>query len=371
MSLRMWPSSLAGIIVAVVAGQGPEAPQRLDTTQPTCLALEGPDADALYLVPRTICDSRICKLRLELRIVNAEGPSPEPEVLSEGELTAGEALWNPTVRAKVEAALGRFRLPCRNAPANGALSAGPRGYKLASRQGSWWAVSDNGREVPLSRLGAGKIEPSVVDWHPQWRRWAFARGWDHEGNVEIYKIPLVRLAAPSLAEMIATPRAPGDDVICVGLDRDQPAMLVKTCPSGRGATGACSDERLGWVSARGTAEAGRSDAPLEALDHGCTDARLDEPIFGGRALMIGPTMSEGAIELMVFEPREQRWNLGPLRKIKTSAGQEREMIASILWNPELPYMVLRLSTLSGAGERFVWVDLAARKLAPKMSQGSR
>lgn len=360
----MIPTTLLLLLFTVT--ERPVVPATLDVTQPTCLAIGAPDADVLYLVPRSICDSRVCRLRLELQAVRAEGRPPEPVVLGEGELTAGVALWNDTVRAQVEAAAGRFAFPCRATPVSGSLLAGTRRYTLAERHGSWWARSDNGREQPLSRIGDGDAAPVVVDGHPGFRAWAFARASDLDGTLHLMRIPLERLAAPPFAELVAAPGGATDDRMCLGWDRDLPAMLVTSrrhaCAGGADCQ---ADVRLLRVSARGTEELGRlgSDAArarLADLDLGCSEDALDEPTFGDVTLMIGPSLNEGAIDLGVFVPRERHWNLGALRTVDTRDGKQREMVTGVAWHPDVPFLVLRVVTPSGEGERFVWVDLAAK-----------
>jgi len=361
----------------VLASEPPAAPPTLDVTQPTCIAVGGQDADALYVVPASICDSRTCILRLELQAVRADGAPIAPEVLGEGELTAGAGLWNKAVRSRVAAAAARFRFPCKTTPLTEPLQVGIRQYRLAARSGSWWATSDNGREVPLSRLGAGAIQPSVVDGHPDLRTWAFARATDSDGHLVLQKIPLPRLAAPTYDELIATPRSIGEDLTCLGWDTDAPAMLVKArrsvctpAAAGSGETPHCIDEaRLVRINARGSEELmvlspGRADQArsyLAELDLGCTDDGLDEPTFDGRTLIVGPSLSESTIELTVFQPQEKHWNLGTLRSTPDPASygrKRREAVDAILWHPSVPFLVL--SVTSGTATRYVWVDLAAR-----------
>lgn len=365
----MWTTLLLFVLAAT---ERPAVPATLDTTHPTCLALGAPDADALYLVPRSICDSRMCKLRLELQAVRADGATPEPEVLGEGELTAGAALWSSAVRARIEAEASRFAFPCRSTPVTQPLLAGAQRYALAERQGTWWARSDNGREQPLSRLGEGTGAPEVVDGHPGFGAWAFARTHEIDGRLVLLKIPLRRLAAPPLDALVAAPGEASDDRFCVGFDRDAPAALLATrrtiCAGDR-----CRHERwLVRVDPRGASDLARLDgspdaarAHLSGLDVGCTDDGLDEPTFGDASLMVGSSMSGSSIELGVFVPRERHWNVGPLKTVRTREGPQHEEVDGVAWNPGVPFLVLRVATPSGEGERFVWVDLAARGVVPR------
>jgi len=368
----MWTTLLTLLTPIVAAAERPVVPTTLDVTQPTCLAIGAPDADALYLVPRSLCDSRVCRLRLELQAVRAEGRPPEPVVLGEGELTAGSALWSDAVRAQVEAEAGRYAFPCRTTPVAGPLLAGARRYQLAERHGSWWARSDNGREQPLSRLGEGTGAPEVVDGHPGFGAWAFGRAHVIDGGLVLMKIPLRRLAAPPFDALVAAAGDGSDGRLCLGIDRDAPAVLIqsrRTVCAGAG----CRQERwLVRVGPRGATDLARLDASpgaarahLSDLDVGCSDDGLDEPTFGDAALMIGPSMSEGSIDLGVFVPRERHWNVGPLKSVRTQAGPQREGVDGVAWHPDVPFLVLRVVTPSGEGERFVWVDLAARGVVPR------
>lgn len=361
-------------VILIAANDRPVTPATPDIEQPTCLAMSAPDADALYLVPRTVCDSRACVLRLELQKVRARGAVHTPEVLAEGYPTAGAALWTRAVRAKVEAVVATFRWPCETTPIEGPHRAGDRRYTLApDRGGSWWARGDNAREQPLSRLGAGGPAPVVVDGFPASRTWAFARAIDSDGNLVLQSLALARLAAPPLAELIAKPHAPVEGLSCFGWDKDASAMLVRserrTC-----AGDACRDESwLVRVTARGAEDvlqldggaANKAVPGLAELELGCTDGDLDEPTFDGRTVMVMPSLSETAIDLSVFEPREKHWNVGALKTTRGPDGAVREGVEQVFWNPEVPVLVLRIAAPSAERDRFVWVDLASKGLVPK------
>ncbi len=366
------------LLALVVSADRPVTPATPDIDHPTCLALASPDADALYLVPRTVCDSRACVLRLELQKVRARGAAHAPEVLAEGYPTAGAALWTGAVRAKVEAVVSTFRWPCKTTPIEGPHKAGDRRFTLApDRGGSWWARGDNGREQPLSRLGAGGPAPVVVDGFPASRAWGFARAIDSDGNLVLQSIALGRLAAPPFAELVAKPQTPVEGLSCFGWDKDGSAMLVRS--HRRTCTGdACRDETwLVRVTARGAEDVqqleagttpGAAVAGLAALELGCTDGELDEPVFGGRTLMVMPSLSETAIDLSVFEPRERHWSVGALKTSRGPHGEAREGVAQVFWNPEVPVLVLRVAAPSGERDRFVWVDLASKGLAPRAAR---
>src|SRR5690349_7118843 len=74
--------ALASLLASSFAVTAPAVPATLDTTQPTCLALSSTGAEGLYLVPREVCDSRTCKLVLELQPVSAWTGAPAPTVIA-------------------------------------------------------------------------------------------------------------------------------------------------------------------------------------------------------------------------------------------------------------------------------------------------
>ena len=350
----------------------PVVPTTVDLTQPTCLALSSRDADALYVVPRQICDSRVCRLRIELQPISAWTAAPEPQLLAEGDPLQGALLWTAEVRARVQEAVSHYRLPCRTTPASGPLLAGKNRYTLKLDDGVWWARSENGREQALRKVGgATDAEPNAVDGHPDARVHAFARTTDLEGKLVVKVVPLSRLAAPAFADIIAKPRSLDEDLMCLGWDRDTPAMLVRSTRRVCSADGTCRDEEwLLRVTKSGGEDLARLDgsakggSQLADLDVGCTSDDLDEPTYDGRPLMVGPSLSEKSIDVSVWEPREKHWDVGALRPVRTHEGTEREDVTDVLWHPDVRVLVLRVAPKSGEGERWVWVDLAARKIAP-------
>lgn len=341
--------AVISLLAVLASAERPVVPSTFDDKQATCIALSGEDGDALYLVPHSVCDSRTCTLRLELHTVHVADRRVDIEVLSEGYLTAGAALWTDEVKERVRTAASAFRHGCHTTPVRETLEAGAQRYTLREVSDTWYARSDNGRELPLSRLGDAKADPVVVDGHPAEERWAFARGADLDGSPVLWTIELARLAAPPFAELVASPRVAGEYLGCLGIDTDQPAMVIR---SRRG---------LMRVTPRGARPAG----DVAGLDVGCTDRDLDEPRYNGVPLIVGTSESGRAIELGVFEPRERFWRVGALRTVRGPEGDQREFITQAFWHPEVPIMVLRVGVPATKQERYVWVDLARRGIVKR------